>query len=223
MKLAPWAGNSRRFSCLILLYLAAAPGIYATSLYTGTFPADNQVALFAITADISETITIQTYSYAGGTVNSTIIPSGGFAPVAFLFDGLGGVLTLTAGDSSQVAQDPTTSNYDDLYFQDALGPGTYTLALAVDDNAPVDTFASDGFVQDVNPGFTCQEAGGSGNFCDLTAAFPLDNARTGDYAISIAGADAVSPVIDLPEPGSMLLLLTGCALTALLRRRSISR
>lgn len=214
---------SRHPNCLLLLTLVAAPSFATTTLFTGTLGTDNQVALFDITANISETITIQTYSYAGGTVNSTIIPAGGFAPTAFLFDNLGDVLTLTAGNSSQVAQDPTTFNYDDLYFQNTLGPGSYTLALAVDDNSPVDTLASDGFVQDGNPGFTCQEAAGSGNFCDVTTAFPLDNVRTGNYAISIAGADSVLPITSTPEPGSMLLLLTGCALTALLLRRSISR
>jgi hypothetical protein len=196
------------------LCVAVAPGFAATTLFQGVFGSDDQVALFNITANSTETITIQTYSYAGGTVNSTSIPAGGFAPIAFLFDNLGDVLTLNTGDSSQVAQDPITGNYDDLYFQDTLGPGIYTLALAVYDNTPADTSVADGFVEDGDPGFTCQLAGTSGNFCDLTTA--LGTSRTGNYAIAIGGADLVTQ-LGVPEPSSMLLLLAGGALAALRR------
>jgi hypothetical protein len=203
----------------LLFTLAIVPVFGAPlSLFQGTFATDNQVALFTITADTSETITIETYSYAGGTVNATSIPAGGFAPTSFLFDNAGNVLTLTNGSCGQVGRDPTTGNCDDIFFQDTLGPGTFTLALAVDDNNPVDTSLADGFVQDANPGFTCQEAGTSGSFCDLTTA--LGASRTGNYAISISGADSV---VNLPEPSSMLLLLAGGALAAMLRRQRVKQ
>jgi hypothetical protein len=205
---------NRLINGFLLFSLAVAPGL-TTSLFQGTFATDNQVALVNFTANTSETIVIKTYSYAGGTVNSTVIPTGGFAPTAFLFDNLGNILTLTNGTCGQVGQDPTTLNCDDLYFQDTLGPGTFTLALAVDDNTPVDTSVADGFIQDGNPGFTCQEAGTSGSFCDLTTA--LGTSRTGDYAISITGADSATQ-LGVPEPDSMLLLLSSGALIALLRR-----
>jgi hypothetical protein len=206
---------------ILLFSLAAAPGFANTVLFQGTFAADDQVALFFITANAPEIVTIQTYSYAGGAVDSTSIPAGGFAPDAFLFDNVGDVLTLSAGNSSQVAQDPNTLESDDLFFQNTLGPGTYTLALAVDDNTPLGTSVSDGFVDDGNPGFTCLEAGVSGSFCDLTDA--TFASRTGNYAIAITGADSVTqPLSGVPEPGSMLLLLAGGGLTALLRRQSSS-
>lgn len=208
---------SRLVRGVLLLGLAVAPGFGATILFQGTFATDDQVALFNITVDTSETVTIETDSYAGGTVNSTIIPAGGFAPTAFLFDNLGDVLTLTNGTCSQVGQDPTTGNCDDLYFQDSLGPGTYTLALAVYDNTPVDTSVADGFVEDGVPGFTCTEAGTSGNFCDLTTA--LGTSRTGNYAIAITGADSA---VNLPEPGSVFLLFAGGAMIALRRRHSFN-
>jgi len=207
---------SRLLNGILLFSVALTPGFSATVLFQGAFAADDQVAIFNITANTSETITIQTDSYAGGTVDSTIIPAGGFAPTAFLFDNLGDVLTLTNGTCSQVGTDPTTGNCDDLYFQDTLGPGTFTLALAVYNNTPVGNFATDGFVEDGNPGFTCTEAGTSGSFCDLTTA--LGTTRTGNYAIAITGADSVTT----PEPGSMLLLFAGGALIALLRRHSFS-
>ncbi|MGA3239424.1 MAG: DVUA0089 family protein [Bryobacteraceae bacterium] len=202
----------------LLLNLAIVTGFAAPlSLFQGSFAADDQVALFNITANTSETITIETYSYAGGTVNSTVIPAGGFAPAAFLFDDIGDELTLNNGSCSQVGTDPTTGNCDDIYFQDTLAAGTYTLALAVYNNTPVDTSVADGFVEDGDPGFTCQEAGTSGSFCDLTTA--LGTSRTGNFAISITGADSV---VNLPEPGSVFLLFAGGALIALLRRRRSS-
>jgi hypothetical protein len=204
---------------ILLFSLACVPAF--ADLFQGTFGADDQVALFNITASTPEIITIQTYSYGGGTVGSTIIPAGGFAPAAFLFGAPGSLpfspLPLSAGNSSQVMQDPTTLNYDDLYFQDTLGPGAYTLALVVDDNTPAGFLVGDGFVEDGNPGFTCQVAGVSGNFCDLTTAF--GTSRSGNYAISISGATSVVQVT-VPEPSFMFLLLAGCALTVLLKRRS---
>jgi hypothetical protein len=201
------------------MYCVAVAPCSAGTLFQGVFDSDDQVALFNITANTVETITIQTYGYGGGTVSSTVIPAGGFAPTAFLFDNVGDVQTLNTGDGSQVAQDPTTGSYDDLYFQDSIDPGTYTLALAVYDNIPVDTSVADGFVEDGDPGFTCQEAGTSGNFCDLTTA--LGTSRTGGYAVAISGADSVTQ-LGVPEPSSMLLLLAGVALAAL-RRRPIIR
>src|ERR1700693_3687600 len=181
---------SRLINGILLFTMALTPGFAATILFQGTFAADNQVALFQITANTSETITIKTDSYAGGTLNSTVIPAGGFAPTAFLFDNLGDVLTLTNGSCAQVGTDPVTGNCDDLNFQDTLGPGTFTLALAVFDNTPVGLLVTDGFVQDGNPGFTCQEAGTSGSFCDITTA--LGTTRTGNYAIAVTGADSVT-------------------------------
>jgi hypothetical protein len=208
----------KSFNGILLFSLAVAPG-FATALYQGTFATDDQVALFNITANTAETITIETYSYAGGTVNSTVIPAGGFTPAAFLFDNMGDVLTLTNGSCGQVGADPTTTNCNDIYYQDLLGPGTFTLALAVYNNTPVDNSVADGFVDDGDPGFTCVAAGTSGSFCDLTTAF--GTSRTGNYAVAITGADSVTQ-LGVPEPGSLFLLLAGGATIALLRRRTFN-
>jgi hypothetical protein len=197
---------NRPVVCVLLLNLAVAPG-FSSTLFDGIFAADSQVALFTITVNTVETVTIQTYSYGGGTVNSVAIPAGGFAPTAFLFDSLGDVVTLTnPSPCGPVATDPATGNCDDLFFQDTLAPGTYTLALAVYDNAPVDASVSDGFVEDGNPGFTCQQAGVSGSFCDLTTIF--GTSRTGTYAVAITGADSIA------EPDACDLEHTGSATVA---------
>ncbi|MGA3239432.1 MAG: DVUA0089 family protein [Bryobacteraceae bacterium] len=206
---------------ILLLSLTVAPGFAATVLFQGTFSADDQVALFNITVNTPETVTIETDSYAGGTLDSTTVPAGGFAPAAFLFYDqatVPNVLDLTNGNCSQVGTDPTTGNCDDIYSPTLLlQPGAYILALAVYGNTPVDTSAADGFVEDGDPGFTCQSLGVGGSFCDLTTA--LGVSRTGNYAIAVTGADSVTA----PEPGSMLLLLAGGALIALRRHTFSSR
>jgi len=207
--------TSLRVSKLILISgLLAGPCLANTFLFQGTFGQDDQVALFSFSASTPESLTFETFSYAGGTSGTTVFPPGGFAPTAFIFDGLGNVFTLTNGTCGQVGTDPDTGNCNDLFYQNTFGPGTFTLALAVDDNRPVDTTVIDGFVQDGNPGFTCQEAGTSGSFCDLTTV--LGTSRTGDWAISISGADSANQV---PEPG-MFLLTAGSVVAMLLRRRS---
>ena len=106
--------------------LAAGSGFAGTVSFSGTLSQDDNAVLYDFTANSSELITIQSHSYLVG----------GFAPTAFIFDGLGDVFPLTNGTCAQVGQDPTTLNCDDLYFQDTLGPGSFVLALAVYDNRP---------------------------------------------------------------------------------------
>ena len=196
----------------LLLFGLSAPGFADIAVFSGTFGADDQVALFSIVASAPETVTIQTYGYAGGSAGGNTFLPGGFAPAGFLFDNMGDVLTLTSGGCGQVGKDPVTGNCDDLFFQNTLGPGTFTLALAVNDNAPLGTAVADGFRQDGNPGFTCAELGVSGSFCDLTTA--TGTSRTGNYALSITTVAAV------PEPASGILLLSCGAIIVLRRRRT---
>lgn len=198
-----------------LLMWAATRAVSGPLLFEGTFSSDNQVALFDVTTNTAASVRFITYSYAGGNVNATSIPGGGFSPTAFLFDHLGNVFVLSNdGTCTYVGQDSGTGNCNDLYYQNTLGPGSFTLALAVYDNNPLGTEPGDGFSQDLNPGFTCQEAGVAGNFCDLSA---LGMTRTGNFAISIEGADDAAPV-GAPEPGTLLFFCLGGATLLLLRR-----
>jgi len=86
----------KSFNGILLLSLAVTPD-FAAAFLEGNFAADDQAALFHITAHPSDTVTIGTFSHAGRTVNSTIIPAGGFAPTAFVFDNIGDVLSNGSG------------------------------------------------------------------------------------------------------------------------------
>jgi hypothetical protein len=209
---------------LMLLSLLLALGAVrrasadTTDLFMGTFGADDQVELFGITVSSTETVTFQSYGYAGGTVNSVIIAAGGFAPVIYLFDPTGNeIATDSGGHCGTTGTDPITGNCDDPYLQETLDTGTYTLAVAEWDNAPNDSLLGDGFVEDGNPGFTCAEFGLTGNFCDVTTA--LGTQRTGNYALAITGADSATDItnpVGTPEPNTSLLILAAVLFSATL-------
>lgn len=203
-----------------LVAIPASSSAFGASLFQGTFGADDQVGLFTFAADGSTDVIIQSYGYAGGTVDSTAIPTGGFAPVVFLFDDTGNEITSdSGGHCGTTGTDPVTANCDDPYvLEPLLTAGTYTLALAEWDNGPIDGFLADGFNQDGNPGFTCAEFGETGNFCDVTTA--LGTQRTGDYALTITGANGAMDITNAtPEPGTLPLLLSGGFAGALLLQR----
>jgi hypothetical protein len=184
------------------LLLLSLPGWSSPILLQGSFTADNQVELFNVTLNTSGLLTVQSYGYAGGTVNAVVIAAGGFAPTVSLFDASGfEVASDSGGNCPLVGSDPTTGNCDDPYLQESLGPGTYTLALTEYYNLS-DGYLPDGFSQAGSPTFTCDEFGLSGNFCDVTTA--LGTQRTGNYALSFTGADAATDAADtaVPEPGS---------------------
>jgi hypothetical protein len=188
-------------------------------LFQGVFNTDDQVELFTFTNDGTMTTTIQSYGYAGGSVDATTIADGGFAPDLTVFDSSGDFVTSDNGGHCGITgTDPVTGNCDDPYLQISEA-GTYTLALTVYDNLAIDNL-SDGFKDTSDPGFTCAEDGGTGEFCDVTDA--LFRERTGAWDLSIDGAgDVVDLSSNTPEPGTLALLLGGALVTMLAARRGL--
>jgi hypothetical protein len=194
------------------LGLAVIPGFAGTTLYQGAFAGDDDTEQFQIDVAVAETVTIESWGYAGGTVpttpSPTVITAGGFAPNIIVFDPTGNEIASDAGGHCGItATDPVTGNCDDSYIEETLDPGNYTMALVEYDNEPTDTLLADGFMQDGNLGFTCAEFGLMGNFCDVTTA--LGTERDGNYAVSVTTAEIVST----PEPATFsLFCLAGCFL-----------
>lgn len=186
-------------------------------LLQGLFNTDDQIEFFSFTNDGISTTTIESYGYAGGVANSTTIAEGGFAPDATIFDQLGNfVVSDNGGHCDETATDSVSGLCDDPFLQISTA-GTYTLALTVYDNLAINSL-SDGFKQTGNPGFTCAENGGTGDFCDVTDG--LFTPRTGAWAISIEGATQVADITsNTPEPGTLPMALAGSVFVVTLPRR----
>src|SRR5574341_686978 len=99
--------------------------------FTGSFIQDDDVQLFNFTVGIASTVTLRTYSYAGGTnAAGTVIPSGGFDPILALFNSSGVLIGQNDdGNTPDVPIDPVTANHYDTLLQSSPGPGGYTVSV----------------------------------------------------------------------------------------------
>jgi hypothetical protein len=210
-------------SVLLIAALALCGGqAFGASLsFTGAFSTDDQLQQFNFTLAGTMTVTLQTWSYAGGTNQaSMVIPRGGFDPWLSLYDSGGNLLQSVDNFNppcGPVATDPVTGACFDSYISQSLGAGVYTLILSQSDNQPAGTHLSDGFTNTGNTTFTSSFGCTNGQFCDSTT----DN-RTGNWAVDIDNVTSATAVSSVPEPGTVVLLMSGMAAIAVLRRRRVS-
>lgn len=209
----------RSYVCLLaLLTCAAVPVAAGTILYQGSFSQDDQVQEFLFTVAAPTTVTLETYGYAGGTVGATTVPAGGFDPTLALFLPPANDVVFSSQCGGAAVPDGVYG-CNDAYLQELVAPGSYTVALIVNDNTPTEG-PGDPFADDGNPGFTCAEFGVSGSFCDHSG---VGESRTGNWALAITGADSSEELPGsggtAPEPGAVSLVGIGLALAALLARR----
>lgn len=200
---------------LLLSFAICMPARAATFYsFTGTFSSGDQVELFEFTiAGATETVTIESWAYGGGTnAAGALIPSGGFDSLFTLFDGTGsqiGIFDDCAGLGT--SQNGGTNGCLDAYYTNTLSAGTYTLALTQAGNFPNGDL-SDGF----SPlGLACPPAG----FCD-----GFGDPTTGAWAVDFLFVNSDNTVSHLtgaaiPEPATWLLTSGGIALLGLMRRR----
>jgi len=201
-------------SFLLILACAAAPAAAGTVVFQGTFGLDDQVQEFLFTISAPATVTLETFGYAGGTVGATTILPGGFDPTLALFLPPTNDAVLSSPCGPDSATDPNSHACEDAFFQQSLLPGSYIVALMVNDNTPLGG-PDGGFANDGNPGFSCVDAGDlPGAFCDVGSG--LGEPRSGQWALAIESADSA---IELPEPGALSLAGIGMALAGLLARR----
>ena len=194
-------------SALSALPAAAVP-VSAELSFTGSFAADDDVALFDIVVeDVRSFVSIRTVSYAGGTLaNGTEVPAGGFDPVVSLFDGSGALVGFN-GDAADAALDPATGEGFDAFLRRPVDPGAYTVALTQYDNFPAGDALAAGFDEAGDPSFTAAFFCDAGQFCDFTGAD-----RTADYALDVS----IAPV---PLPAAAWLLGGALLGLGLARRR----
>ncbi len=207
------------FLFLMLIPLALSPSLRADQLsFQGNFPADDYVKTFDFSLAAPGVVTLQTFSYAGGTNGAgSTITAGGFDPVLTLFDGMGNfVISNNDGPCGTVGKDATTLNCFDAYLSLSLEAGAYTVALTENDNLAVGPTLADSFTQVGNGNFTCPEFMGSpGAFCDASPS-----QRNSAWALDVVTPDTSPDTSPVPEPASGVLLLSGIGLFFVLRTYS---
>src|SRR5215831_7915985 len=198
----------------ILAFLVLSSAIcYATAIVstTGSFTADDDQVFFNFSLLAPTTVTMQTWSFAGGT-NATgqVIAPGGFFPVLSLFDATGSQ-PLLASDTGGTAPsncgvrniDPVTGFCLDSYLSLSLAAGSYSLYLTQFDNLPIGPDLSNGFLQQGNGNFT-----GGPFFLNAGTGFQ----RTGNWAVDITTAAAPA----VPEPSTAAVTIFGLSIFTLI-------
>lgn len=185
--------------------------------FTGYFTGDADVVQFSFTVDTPSTVTLRSYSYAGGTMaDGTVVAAGGFDPILSLSRG-NYFLKEIFGGPLPVPEDPVTELALDAHYSTVLSAGTYTLMLSQFGNFS-DWFYGEffGFTES-SPTFTAEYGCSQGRFC----AYDGIN-RTGFWAIDLIGVESATQVSVVPLPATAPLLLAGLAALGL-RRRSRNR
>lgn len=192
-----YMGKVLAFGVAAALFTSGTAASAADFSYTGSLPNPSAVQLFNFNVGTTSTVTLRTYSYAGGTnAAGQVIARGGFDPILALFDG-SGVLIGENDDGGFLVPADIDGNRYDVFLQRLLGPGNYTVSVAAFSNFANGPNLSDGFQ-------------GDGSF----------NGRTNAWAFDILNVNSAAQVGAVPEPGTWALMLIGFgAVGASLRRR----
>ena len=198
-----------RHAVTLILMATLASTTWAQSLestFQGTFSHDDEKRSFYFSLTQSTTVTLRTYSYAGGqTVGGTTIPGGGFDPTLSLFDVATGLLIANNRDGTcaTVSTDPVSGACWDARLTVNLPAGSYQAVLTIGDNladGPTLTDSSSGtpvyaFVYEGQGDYTTGPGGiGPPGLWDASG-----NKRTGNFTLGISGPSAVTAQLILSQ------------------------
>lgn len=179
--------------------LASAQALAANVSFTGSLAHDDEGVVYAFELLAPTTVTLRTWSYAGGVnAASSLIGAGGFDPIVTLFTAAGDFIA-DNDDGSGVDTDPGTgSAYDSLLEVVDLAAGSYLVALT--------QFAN--FFDPITGSFT---GSGETNF----------GGRSAEFALDLLGVDEARFVgrFQVSEPAMLGMNLLALAALAALRSR----
>jgi hypothetical protein len=205
---------------LIFFVAVLSPLSFSASFsFTGSFAQDNSVGLYPFTLNAPASVTLETWSYGGGTdATGQSVPKGGFETDLALFSGSGGFVNYVLAGSGCPPGNTDAGLCGDSLLTQSLPAGRYTVAVTEYFNIPNGNLSA-GFLEDLAGNFTGPD------FCGTTGGF-FDtgcNKRTGNFELDIVGATTAAAV---PEPASILLFGSAVVVVAAVgvrRRRKISR
>lgn len=171
-----------------------SPAEAADLSFRGSFSSDDDVQLFNFSVTNPATVTLRTYSFAGGTqADGTVISAGGFDPILALFDGSGRLIDQNDDGNNNVQRDPVTGSRYDTFLSTALNPGNYTVSIM--------QFANFAAGPNLSNGFTRQGTGNfrngfvSGGRFQRTSAWAFDVLNVSQASIVPSGAAIPTPAL----------------------------
>lgn len=205
-----------RIAKLLLMGVVMVSAALADNFsFTGNFVYDDDVQLFNFSVSTRSTVTLRSWSYAGGTnAAGQIIASGGFDPILGLFDANGALLGQNDdGGCPAVAADVNTGRCYDTLFSVEVEAGNYIASISQWYNFANGPNLADGFWETGNHWFRDGFVDRPGNQRDDHWAFDILSVESATLS------DAAAPV---PEPAAIVLLGTTLLLVGGGLRRRMS-
>ena len=192
--------------------LALGAGAQAADIsFTGNLAGPNDVLSFNFEVAAASTVTLRSYSYAGGTnAAGTVIARGGFDPILALYNAAGTRIG-SQDDGSGVPADAVTGAMYDVNFSESVTSGIYTVLLTAYSNFCGTTIAAG-----CDGGGSFTDA--TGNLRDTRFAFDILNVATATQTGGGTGNGNGNGPIPVPEPLSLALFGTGLLGLGLVRR-----
>ncbi len=181
------------FTSLLICLSTAANAIPIDFSFTGNLSNDDDVQFFNFSVAEISSVTLRTWSYAGGTnAAGNEISAGGFDPILALFDSAGNLIGQN-DDGFGVATDPVTGAAFDTFLTSTLNAGDYIVSVMQFNNFVDGSTLASGFPGADTTGFVDDRG-------DIRSSF---------WAFDILNVEDASVPPPVPVPAAVWLFFSG--------------